>query len=279
MNKDFYNTLGVQRNATQEEIKLAYRKLASMHHPDRGGDAEKFKEIQIAYDTLSDPNKKTEYDNPGQGFHHFGPGQQGDFNDIFAQFFGGRPGPGPFDFFGNQRPPQRNRTINLASEITLEDAFSGKELIFNVVLPTGKNQTVNIKVPAGINDGTVLRIAGLGDDSIPNLPRGDLHLTVHIRPHNSFRRQGDDLVKDLNVSCIDAMLGCKINVDTIDGKTIEVNITPGIQHGQILGASGYGMPNVNDNRFRGRLLMPINIMIPENLTEAQKDLLSKFNQV
>jgi curved DNA-binding protein len=279
MSTDFYQTLGVQRNASPEEIKLAYRRLASTHHPDRGGDAEKFKEIQVAYDSLSDPTKKSQYDNPHQGaeFFQFGGGHAGpDMNEVFSQFFGGRGG--GFDFFGGQRPPQKNRTINLTAEVSLEDAYFGKELMFNVVLPTGRPQTINVKIPAGINDGTVLRVAGLGDDTIPHLPRGDLHLTIHVRPHHNFRRQGDDLIKELTISCIDAMLGCKINVETIDGKTIEVSITAGMQHGQVLNAAGYGMPNVNDSRVKGRLLMPINITIP-TITDAQKDLLSKFNQI
>jgi len=279
MTTDFYQTLGVQRNASPEEIKLAYRRLASTHHPDRGGDAEKFKEIQVAYDSLSDPDKKAQYDNPhsGAGFFQFGAGQAGpDINEVFSQFFGGNRG--GFDFFAGQRPPQKNRTINLTADVSLEDAYFGKELMFNVVLPTGRPQTVNIKIPAGINDGTVLRVAGLGDDAIPQLPRGDLHLTIHVRPHDNFRRQGDDLIKELTISCVDAMLGCKINVETIDGKTIEVSVTPGMQQGQVLNAAGYGMPNVNDSRVRGRLLMPVNITIPI-ITTAQKDLLSKFNQV
>ena len=279
MSTDFYQTLGVQRNASPEEIKLAYRRLASTHHPDRGGDAEKFKEIQVAYDSLSNPDKKAQYDNPHSGaeFFHFGGGGAGpDMNEVFSQFFGGRGG--GFDFFGGQRPLQKNRTINLTADVSLEDAYFGKELMFNVVLPTGRPQTVNIKIPAGINDGTVLRVAGLGDDTIPQLPRGDLHLTIHVRQHGSFRRQGDDLIKELTISCIDAMLGCKINVETIDGKTIEVNVTPGMQHGQVLNAAGYGMPNVNDSRVKGRLLLPINITIP-TLTDTQRDLLSKFNQV
>ena len=279
MSTDFYQTLGVQRNASPEEIKLAYRRLASTHHPDRGGDAEKFKEIQVAYDSLSNPDKKAQYDNPNNGaefFHFGGRGDGPDMNEVFSQFFGGRGG--GFDFFGGQRPPQKNRTINLTADVSLEDAYFGKELMFNVVLPTGRPQTINIKIPAGINDGTVLRVAGLGDDTIPHLPRGDLHLTIHVRPHGNFRRQGDDLIKELTISCIDAMLGCKINVETIDGKTIEVNVTPGMQHGQVLNAAGYGMPNVNDSRVKGRLLLPINITIP-TLTDTQRDLLSKFNQV
>ena len=273
MNTNFYQTLGIARNATPEEIKQAYRKLAFTHHPDRGGDAEKFKEIQIAYDTLSDPVKKQQYDNPqpeGQffQFHH-----GGGMNEVFQHFFGGQ---GPFDFFGQR--PQRNRTLNLQAEITFEESFYGKELFFNVVLPSGRNQTVNVKIPPGINDGTVLRLAGLGDDTVPNLPRGDIHFSVSVRPHPLFRRQGDDLIREISINCIDAMLGSKISVDTIDGKTIEVTINPGVQHGQILSAPGYGMPNVNDNRLKGRLLMPINIIIP-NINDRQKVLLEQFNQL
>jgi molecular chaperone DnaJ len=124
----------------------------------------------------------------------------------------------------------------------------------------------------------MLRIQGLGDDSNPSVPRGDIQLTVQVVGHHEFHRQGDDLVKQLNIMCIEAILGCKFNVTTIDGRVLEVTINPGTAHGQVLSATGYGMPSINDNRFRGRLLMPINILIPTQLTPGQIELLSKFHQ-
>ena len=273
MNTDHYQTLGVQRNASPDEVKQAYRKLAAKHHPDRGGDAEKFKEVQLAYDTLSDPQKKNQYDHPQtESFFHTGHGGA-DMNDIFGQLFGGR---NPFDPFSHARQ-QRNKTLNMHIEVSLEDAFYGKEMMFNISLPSGRPQTVNVKIPAGVNDGTTLRLAGLGDDTIPNMQRGDLNVTVSVKPHPEFSRQGDDLVKEITLSCIDAMLGCKKTIASIDGKSLEVVIPAGIQHDQILSAVGYGMPNIHDQRFRGRMLMPIKISIPTNLTENQKNILLNFN--
>ncbi len=272
MSTDFYTTLGVQRNATPDEIKQAYRRLAAKHHPDRGGDSEKFKEIQLAYDTLGDPAKKSQYDSPPQNpFFQFHGGQQQDINDIFSQFFGGH---NPFDPFGNRS--QKNRTLNLHIEVSLEDAFRGKDMLFNVTMPSGKLQTVNAKIPAGVADGTTLRLAGLGDDSIPHLPRGDLNVTISILPHPIFKRQGDDLVKDITITCIEAMLGCKKTVTSIDGRNLEITIPAGIQYDQVLNAPGFGMPNMHDNRFRGRMLLPIKITIPSNLTDGQKQILSHF---
>jgi DnaJ-class molecular chaperone len=274
MNTDHYQTLGVQRNASPEEVKQAYRKLAAKHHPDRGGDAEKFKEVQLAYDTLGDPQKRNQYDHPQpESFFHGGHGHA-DMNDIFGQFFGGR---NPFDPFSHNRQ-QRNKTLNMHIEISLEDAFYGKEMMFNVSLPSGRPQTVNVKIPAGVNDGTTLRLAGLGDDSVAHIQRGDLNVSIAIKPHPEFNRQGDDIVKEIKLSCIDAMLGCKKTITSIDGKSLEVNIPPGIQHDQILNAVGYGMPNMHDQRFRGRMLMPIKISIPTNLTENQKSILLNFHQ-
>jgi molecular chaperone DnaJ len=175
-----------------------------------------------------------------------------------------------------QRQPQRNRTINIQTSITLEDAFHGKDLIANLQLPSGKNQTLEIKIPAGIDDGMTLRLNQMGDDSVPTAPKGDIHLTVHVQPHSVFQRQGDDLVKQVDVSCIDAMLGKTIKITTIDDKTLDITVPEGTQHGQTLAAAGYGMPKVNDNRFKGRLLILINVTIPKSLTTAQKNILKQL---
>ena len=280
---DHYKTLGIDKNATADEIKRAYRKMANQHHPDKGGNAADFQNVQAAYDTLSDAGKRQLYDsggqNPWSGWHtNHGNGPQ-NIHDIFGQFFNSQHHHNPFEFFSHQQRQPRNLSINIAASVTLEEAFNGKDFLAEVTLPSGRTQTINIKIPAGIADGTTLRISGLGDDSHPGIPRGDIHLNVNVQPHHTFTRQGDDLVKILEISCIDAMLGSTTSITTIDGKTLEVTINAGIQHDQILSAPGYGMPNMNDSRFRGRLLMPIKIVIPSTLTQGQQDLLKKFNQV
>lgn len=277
---DYYNTLGVTKQANADEIKKAYRKLASQHHPDKGGDKAKFQEIQEAYSTLSDPDKKSQYDNPSPfGTRGDGGWQQAGmppgFEDIFAQMFGG--GGSPFFGQGFRQPQQqRNRVLNIQTTISLEEAFHGKDLIANLQLPSGREQMLEIKIPAGISDGVTLRLAGMGDDSVPGAPRGDIHLTVNVNQHHKFARQGDDLLCKVDITCIDAMLGKTINVTTIDGKTLEITVNPGTQHGQVLSAAGYGMPKVNDNRFKGRMLMSVDISIPK-LNDAQKTILQQIN--
>jgi len=276
---DHYQTLGVDKNAGPDEIKRAYRKLASQHHPDKGGDTRKFQEVEEAYRTLSNPESRAEYDNPRPQFNgggHFGGGMPPGFEDIFSQVFGG--GQNPFGFsFGHGRPQQpRNQTLNIQTTITLEEAFHGKDLIANLQLPSGREQVLEVKIPAGIVDGMTLRLAGMGDDRISNVPRGDIHLTIHVQPHAKFIRQGDDLATQLDVNCIDAMLGKKYLIETLDKKTLELTVNPGTQHGQILSAAGYGMPKVNDNRFKGRMLISVNITIP-TLNEAQKHILKQIN--
>jgi DnaJ-class molecular chaperone len=270
---DYYSTLGVNKTANPEEIKRAYRKLASQHHPDKGGDKQKFQELQAAYETLSDPSKRSQYDNPQpqmNGFHFHQGGMPPEFEDIFAQAFGRN---NPFGGAFNQRRATRNHNLNIQATITLEEAFHGKDLLAKIVLPNGREQTVEIKIPAGIQDGNTLRLAGMGDDSHANVPRGDLHLSISIVPHNIFQRHGDDLVQKIRISCIDAMLGKIISVSTIDEKTLDVTINPGTQHGTVLGAQGFGMPNISDNRFRGRLLMEIEVFVPTDLTDQQKQIL------
>jgi len=267
---DHYTTLGVAKNATADEIKKAYRKLASQHHPDKGGNKEKFQEIQAAYAVLSDEQKRAEYDNPSPKFNFGGQydGMPPNFEDIFSQAFGNGFG----DIFGRARPqPVRNRAISLQTDITLEEAFSGKELIANIHLPSGREQILEIKIPPGVRDGTVLRLSGMGDDRITSAPRGDIHLTIRIIPHAVYQRNGDDLIRQLDITCLEAMIGCTKQFDTIDGKTLEINIPAGTQHSQIMNVHGYGMVRQEDPRMRGRLLLSINISIPTNLTEEQKN--------
>jgi molecular chaperone DnaJ len=121
----------------------------------------------------------------------------------------------------------------------------------------------------------VLRLAQMGDDSIPNIPRGDIHLAIIVANHNKFQRHGDDLICSMTINCFDAVLGKTIQIETIDGKLLEVVVKPGTQNGQMMSAGGYGMPKMNDNRFKGRLLISINVSIPTDLSEAKKQILKE----
>lgn len=265
---DYYSTLGVQRGASADEIKKAYRKMASQHHPDKGGDTAKFQQIEEAYRVLSDDNQRAQYDRPQPEFSDpFGPFMNsGGFNDIFRHFG---------DVFGHHhhRQPQRNRTVNITAGITLEDAFNGKDLLANVTLPNGREQMINVKIPAGIESGTTLRLAGMGEDTISGIPRGDIHLTINVLPHAVFQRHGDDLVMEKELPVWDAILGGEISIRTIDGKELEMVIPAGTQFDTTMAVQGSGMPNMNDNRFRGRLLVKLKLTVPNNLTDTQKELI------
>lgn len=269
---DYYSILGVSKTASQDEIKKAFRKLASQHHPDKGGDTQKFQEIQAAYDTLSDPEKRQQYDNPRPQFQQFN-GMPPGFEDIFSAFGN----MGPFGDIFNRSRPQRNKNLSIQAEITLEDAKSGRNLTVNIKLPSGREQLCDVRIPPGIHDNVTLRLAGMGDDTFPNMPRGDIHLTIHIKPHNIFQRQNDDLIYTLTINAFDAILGKSYNIETLDHKLLEINIKPGTQPGTILAIHGYGMPNINDNRFVGRLLINVLVKIPDNLTPIQLEKLKEIH--
>lgn len=264
---DYYSTLGVNRSASTDEIKKAYRSMAMKHHPDRGGDENKFKQINEAYDVLSDPEKKQMFDmgvdpnaqNQGSGGFQQGPFEfhfgSGNFEDIFTQFGFG---------FGGRRTA-RNKTLNINVEITLEDVLTGKDISAEVAIPGKSKRTININIPPGIENGQQIRYQGLGDDSIPNVPPGDLIVNVRIRPHPLFRRESSNVILEKRIPVWDAILGGKSKIATLDGKTLDITIPAGTQPETILSCRGEGLPNMR-TRTRGNLLIKISVDIPKNLS-------------
>lgn len=254
---DYYKILGVSENASADEIKKAYRKLANQHHPDKGGDQAKFKDISVAYDTLSDQNKRSEYDQQRK----FGNGTQFHFNsdsiDPFGAMFGGH----PFGNFFNQRQLRRNKDLNIRCRITLLDSFTGKQLEANYTLPSGKNQTIVINVPAGINHGETIRYSGLGDDSIQNIPRGNLNVTILVQPDPDFKRDRDDLYTTVEINPIEAMIGCKKQIRSITGNSMILDIRAGVETGTEFAQAGGGFTNLQNGQ-RGRFVSVIKIKVP-----------------
>lgn len=264
---DFYQTLGVSENATPDEIKKAYRSLANKHHPDKGGDQAIFKNISVAYDTLSDPQKKAEYDQSRNQQNytqfHFNTGDFEQFQHIFGQHFdpfGQRSNPF-VDVFGGQRRQMRNRDLNIQCQISLLDSYIGKQLEASYKLPSGKNQTVVINIPPGVAHGETIRYSGLGDDSVMNAPRGNLNVTVIVLADPNFRRQGDDLYTTVNITPIDAMIGCKKRVKYITGEEKEIDIRPGVETGVEYASSGFGFNNPH-NGMKGKFVIVVNIRTP-----------------
>jgi len=272
---DYYSTLGVGKNASQDEIKSAYRKMAMKHHPDRGGDEATFKKISEAYDTLSDPQKKEIVDlggDPNQQGGGFGSRgfNQGPFEFHFNT--GGVP-PGMEDIFGHfgfgGRPQRRNKTLNITVDISLLDVLTGKELNAEISIPgTGKRKMINISIPAGIEHGQQIRYEGMGDDSVRDLRPGDLIVNVSIMPHPKFRRENTNLILEHSISAWDAMLGTHANVETLDGKVLTLTVPAGTNQGTILSCRGEGLP-VMRTRNRGNLLVSIKVDIPKNLSQLQ----------
>lgn len=264
---DYYSTLGLKRGATDAEIKKAYRTMAMKHHPDRGGDEAMFKKVSEAYDILSDPSKKQMFDagidpnnqQRGGGYgsnpfeFHF---NAGNFSDVFSNFG-----------FGGQRQ-QRNKSFNINVEVTFEEVLSGKELNAEVGVPGGKSKVINISIPAGIEHGQQIRYEGMGDTSLPNARPGDLIVNIYIRPHNTFRREGDSLIYEHTITVWDALLGTSIEIITLDKKTLNITIPSGTQPETVLSCRGEGMPNVR-TRVRGNLLIKIKMSVPKNLTVEQ----------
>jgi len=281
MSKDYYKTLGVEKSASESEIKKAFHKLAHKYHPDKkDGDEAKFKEVNEAYQVLSNKDKRAQYDRfgsagPGAGFGQGGFGgfdfsgfQQGgaqfdfegfDLNDIFSAFTGG----------GFQRTP-RGRDYHMRTRITFRESVEGVKKQIKVTDPTTKkDREVTITVPPGVERGQQLRLQGYGEVVEGGRP-GNLYIELDVEKHPVFRKEGMHVVMDLDVKLTDAILGAKETITLIDETTTTIKIPKGLQPGQILRVRGKGVAG------RGDLLIMTKIQIPDKLSKTQKKLIEQL---
>lgn len=269
---DHYSTLGVDRNATTDEIKQAFRKLAREHHPDRGGDESKFKQLNEAYTVLSDPQTRAQYDFQGTRQHQFRSysGGAGPFSHTFTFGDGFHNGNDMFEDmmrnfgfnFHTGHQQARNKDLNIRCRISLKDSYVGKSMTINYRLPSGNEETVDINIPPGIDNGQIIKLTGYGDDSIPGIARGDLTIVFELDRDPRFFREELNLVTETEIDIFDAMIGCTKSIENIDGETVEVVIRPGAQHGQRFSCKGLGFKNVKFTNTRGDLHVIVKVKTP-----------------
>ncbi len=293
--KDYYKTLGVEKTASKDEIKTAFRKMAHQYHPDKNkGNEEaskKFKEASEAYSTLSDDNKRKQYDmfgangptagagaggfNGGQGFGGFqgfnngqgfnfdfsnmgGQGMEFDIGDIFGEFFG-----------GGRRRPRKGATITVDVKIPFKESIFGVEKEISI----GGRERLLVKIPPGIENGQGLRVAGKGEngDGGP----GDLIVRVWVHEDPVFHKDGINLVMELAIKLTTSLLGGTIELETLDGK-IELKIPQGTVHGEILRVKGKGVPN--DRGRRGDLLIVVKVILPKRLSRDAQNAVEELKR-
>ena len=250
---DYYSRLGVKKNASPDEIKSAYKKLAMQHHPDRGGDHNVFSQINAAYDTLKDNEKRFMYD-------HQQTAKSSNFTSHNRR---------------NTSRRQANPDILLRVHIDLRDVMTGRDILGNYKLSNGLDQTANIKIPPGIHNNDTLRFSGLGDNINPSLSRGDLYVKVQIKPHKRFVRDNNHLRITKKCSILDLITGTDIQVETLIGNNVNLKIPKGLNPGTTLSLSGYGLPELNSNRI-GHLYVTIQGETP-NISDI--DTLEKIKEI
>ena len=336
--KDYYKVLGVERQASADEIKKAYRKLARKYHPDiNPGNAEaetKFKEINEAYEVLSDGNKRAKYDRFGSDYRHYQqtggaggfdwsqyaaqPGGVrvdfgndfggGGFSDFFETLFGSM-GARQTSGYGQAMPRgmrrQKGQDYEQPTEITLEEAFSGTQRQLRVELPqtcptcngTGAQQnnlcptcggtgvsgqqtrTLTVKIPAGVDTGARVRVAGEGGPGINGGPRGDLYLLVTVLPHPRYERTGADLRTRTPVDMYTLMLGGEARVPLLSGKTLTLTIPANTPNGKTFRLRGQGMPKLGQPGERGDLFIIADAQLPDELSAREKELVQELRNV
>jgi curved DNA-binding protein len=297
--KDYYKILGVPKNASQKEIKAAFRRLARKHHPDvnRGKpEAEaRFKEVNEANEVLSDAEKRRRYDELGAHWSDFersggtpggwprgrvrvnvgGGGEPfGDFSDFFQTFFGG--GGGGFeDLFGaGQRRARPGADVEGEVELSLEEVSRSTTRI----VTTSEGRRVEVKIPAGIREGSRVRVAGEGGAGGRGASRGDLYLRVRVRPDPRFERRGDDLATTLTLPITTAVLGGEAQVPTFEGPR-GIKIPPGTPSGRTFRLRGLGLPRLEAGGGRGDLLATVSVGVPGELSQRERELFEELRRL
>ncbi len=300
--KDYYRILGVERGATQEEIKRAYRRLARQFHPDvNPGDKtaeDRFKEINEAYEVLSDPEKRRQYDQLGASWSQWQRmrGATGGFDDFARQWFG-QAGPqvqyvNLDDLFGqgslgdlldalfgfgaargrtSWQRSRRGQDLEAPVELTLEEAFQGAVRR----VERGDGRIVTARIPPGARTGSRIRLAGQGRPGAGGGPPGDLYLKVTVKPHPVFRREGEDLWRDLDVDLYTAVLGGEVTVETLNGD-VKLKIPPGTSGGKTFRLRGKGMPDPANPQRRGDLYVVVQVKVPSHLTARERALFEEL---
>jgi len=322
--KDYYQILGVSRNAAEKEIKQAYRRLARKHHPDLNpGDKSaeaKFKEINAAYEVLSNPEKRKKYDQFGEQWEYaeqfaksggqervrwdFGRGgttfEYGDlsgFGDIFSSLFGDS-GTGS----RMRRGPRRGQDIESPVEVTLEEAYHGSTRVIQLQTEepctacggTGRvgnrvcticngaggkiiPKRLEVKIPAGVKDGSRIRIAGEGVPGRAGGSKGDLYLVAKVLPHKLFERKGDDLYTEVSVPLATAILGGEVRLPTLNG-SLSLKIPPETQNGKVFRMAGKGMPQLGNSKY-GNMFAKVKVVLPTNLTGEERKLFERLRSL
>lgn len=296
MANDYYTILGITKTATADEIKKAYRKLAVKYHPDKNPGnkeaEEKFKEISHAYEVLSDAENRKKYDqfgenwnrvnesqyaNGGQSYRGSSGGSSFNFEGDPSAFFG--EGADYSDMFenlfgrgGSRSSNRKGQDIQAETSITLEEAFHGVSKIFGI-----NNEKIRIQLKPGAYSGLTIKLAGKGSKGMNSSAAGDLYITINVLPHALYQREGEQIRQTISVDLFTAVLGGEQQVSTITGP-LKIRIPAGTQNGKILRLKGKGMPVYNKPGQSGDLLLQIDVQVPENLTDEQKELFRQLKE-